>query len=434
MKRLLAFMLITMLFCTPTYAGTITYTTLSSDAGISYSHFNDSFSAIYNEFNGSVESANIADDTLAEADFADAINPRVRDNEQIGSFTYSGHLPVTSTDLTSNISAGTSYVNGYRVVTNATSKTYTASKDTYVYIDINGAFQYQEVANGASQPSDPSNSLLLALVVTDSDNITTVTDKRQTTPPSLRIYQDFKTGLVISRDSSDINTVTIDRGQIDFGSSVTSGLRRNTSSVSVDFDTSGRGGLDTGSQAANTYYYIHAVADDDNTTGYEGIASTSSTDASGVTGERLVGWIYSNSTTALSVDACGANKEQGGDAPNLAWASKSEFSQAVAVTTLTPVYLMKFYSSGRPVRINYHAGLKSASSTQDVYEVLSIDSIGIPESKIAWRTNDTDSSFGAGGSVIRTLSKGVHDIELKVYVYGAQAHTLTDYSLIVEEE
>src|SRR3990167_2181514 len=199
-KKLINSGIICLLFLTQCYAGTISYTSLSSDAGVSYSHLNTAFSTMYDEFNGNIADINLVADTLTERVFADAANPRVRDYEIVGDWTYTGMLPATDSDLTSDISAGTSYVLGYRIVTAATAKTYTASKDTWVYIDYNGAFQYSEVANGATQPTTPANSLLLATVVTDGDNITSVTDRRQLTPPNLRVYQDLKSGCVISRD------------------------------------------------------------------------------------------------------------------------------------------------------------------------------------------------------------------------------------------
>jgi len=158
MKKLLVGLAV-LLSASTAHAGLITISTLSSDSGIVYTYFNTAFNTIKNCINGNIESINIKDDTLTEADFADAINPRVRDSEYFNDFTYSGMLPADSTDLTSDISAGTSYVSGYRVVTAATSKTYTATKDTWVYIDINGTFQYVETSVGAAQPVTPSNSL-----------------------------------------------------------------------------------------------------------------------------------------------------------------------------------------------------------------------------------------------------------------------------------
>ena len=58
------------------YAGLISVKNLSSDASIN--DLNQNFSIISDEINGSIEAANIANDTLTEATMADEINPRIR--------------------------------------------------------------------------------------------------------------------------------------------------------------------------------------------------------------------------------------------------------------------------------------------------------------------------------------------------------------------
>ena len=89
-----------------------------------------------------------------------------------------GCLPATSANLTSDISAGVAYSQGRRVVKAVTSRTYTASKDTYVDLKGDGTYLYSEVANGAAAPAVAADSIRLAKVITDVDNITGVTDLR----------------------------------------------------------------------------------------------------------------------------------------------------------------------------------------------------------------------------------------------------------------
>ena len=93
-------------------------------------------------------------------------------------YVVTGLLPATSANLTSDISAGQAYVIGKRVYNTATAKTYTASKDTYVDVDYNGTYTFSEVVLDAAAPSVAANSIRLAKVVTDADNITGVTDSR----------------------------------------------------------------------------------------------------------------------------------------------------------------------------------------------------------------------------------------------------------------
>jgi hypothetical protein len=418
MKKLFV-ILLSLIFASHAHAGLITYTVLSGDSGLSYTHLNSSFETIYDEFDGNIDSDNILDDSLKETDFADEINPRIRTQENIGDYTYTGMLPATATGLTSNISAGTSYVNGYRIVTAATSKTYTASKDTWVYIDQNGAFQYVEVATGGAQPTTPSNSLLLAMARTDGSDITAVTDHRQTTPPNLRIYADAKFGCVISRDISDADVINVTRGTIDFGSGVTNGLRRNISTIDIDFSTNGRGGLDTGSLAQG-FYYIWAVPDDDNSTNFEGVASTSSSATSlAITGERLIGWCYAPTSSAISPDSVGAYRVLGGDAPNVV---KREGNNNITTTatdaTLMEDMLIQFYTSGgRPVRISWCGNIDMNANTE-VYVALSIDGVG------QGMTYYDDADNNASAMVIDTVVKleaGTYAIDAKWWVGGNTA-------------
>ena len=407
MKKFLIFIL-GLLLATNAHAALISYTSLSSDAGISYGHLNTSFSDIYNEFNGSIDTDNIDDGTLTTVDFADAANPQVRDNELLGSFTYTGHLPATSATLTSNISAGTSYVNGYRVVTAATSKTYTASKDSWLYIDQNGTFQYVELATGSAQPTTPANSLLLAKVTTSGTAITSVTDHRQTVPPNLRVYQDLKHGMVISKDADSATTVNINRGEIEFGTSVTNGLRRNTTAAEIDCSTAGRGGLDTGTMAEG-YYYVFAVADDDNSTNYEGIAGASSVDAHGVTGERCVGWFYASSATAISPDSLGAHK-LAGDAPNVV-----EISDTAKITRNNTAFgdMMhaRFVSSGRPCRVRFFAPVEMSGGAGTAYCTLSIDDVGYMDSGVYCGLANVPYTLELDWK--GTLEAGQHDVKIR---------------------
>ena len=165
------------------HAGLINISTLSNDSQVSYLTLNAANNTIKNAINGNIESVNIKDGTITIDDMASSSSTGQREGDHFNAYTKTGMLPVTDASLTSDISAGTSYVKSdtgimYRVVTSATSKTYTSSKDTWVYIDINGAFQYVVQALGLAQPTTPSNSLLLAKVVTNATSITSVVDHR----------------------------------------------------------------------------------------------------------------------------------------------------------------------------------------------------------------------------------------------------------------
>lgn len=268
-----------------------------------------------------VSTANIVDDTLTEADMADEINPRIRTYEGAAcEKVESGLLPSTDSDLTSDISAGTAYPRGYRVrKSSATAKTYTASKWTYVDVDINGDFQYSEVAIGASAPSVASNSIRLARVSTDGTTINAVTDLRKTScvngpfsnitsgtdanEPNLddmlkngqpvrrfskagRTPQGYVQGFFVSYDTATTFKVTS-------GSAYINGEYRSISTditvpQTADDPSNGTSGIVSGSVSASTDYLVYLVADQDST---KTPTVSFGTSATGLTNYRLIGSI-----------------------------------------------------------------------------------------------------------------------------------------------
>ena len=71
-----------------------------------------------------------------------------------------------------SMTAGTVVINGIPIsVGVVTSRTFTASKDTYVDIDSTGTISYTEVANNVISPALAANSIRLAIVVTGASNI-----------------------------------------------------------------------------------------------------------------------------------------------------------------------------------------------------------------------------------------------------------------------
>jgi hypothetical protein len=85
--------------------------------------------------------------------------------------------------LTMTMLEGEAYIRGvtFSISTGDSelTKTYTASKDTYVDLQSDGTFTYTEVANGGAVPSIPSLHIRIMKVVTDGTEITSVTDMRE---------------------------------------------------------------------------------------------------------------------------------------------------------------------------------------------------------------------------------------------------------------
>lgn len=117
--------------------------------------------------------------------------------------------------------------------------------------------------------------------------------------PLDRLLDKYIYGCGLSYTSA--TTVTIAIGQVVCeNSSGVHRFRENTSTTTVDISTSDVGGLDTGSEAASTWYYIYAVADADATTFTAIISASSSapTNASALY-YRIIGRFYNDSSSNI---------------------------------------------------------------------------------------------------------------------------------------
>lgn len=272
---------------------------------------------------GSVQSSGqVKAETIGQENLADDANPVLRTNEGAScpDLVVEGLIPSTSGTLIGSIVAGVAYPEGYRVEkTEATAKTFTASKWTYAYILNTGSFTYQEVAIGATQPSTPANSAILFRASTDTATINTVTDLRLDgcTAGPFEIIADasgeatlddmFAKGQPVRRFSTAGTTpagyaqgayVSWDGSttfKVTSGSLYINGKFRSTStdttvSQTDDGPTIGTSGYD-GTQAAASKHYVYAVADQDAVPTFSVTYSTSATTPTGVTNYRLIGSI-----------------------------------------------------------------------------------------------------------------------------------------------
>lgn len=173
-------------------------TTLPNDGEtIDASDVNTPLTAILNEVNGNLDADNILDGSLTYAKFGsitgeipaedmqdDANAKKFRDEANV-SFVASGCIWSALTGLNGAMTTGVVYSpDGSRNEPAAVaSKTFTASKDTYVDIATNGSVSYDAVANGATAPALTTDYVRIAKVVTDGSGITSVV---QTGVDSLR--------------------------------------------------------------------------------------------------------------------------------------------------------------------------------------------------------------------------------------------------------
>ena len=381
-----------LLLATSAYAGTISLNTISPDSNaVAY---NDNFTEISDTVNGSIEGStdsgstvsNIKADTVFEINMADDANPRLRDSELLSittdsttasnTFVYSGGIPADSANLTSNISACTAYVNGYRVVKTATSNTYTASRDTWVDLSQSGVYTFTPVTNGAGEPVVAANSARLAKVVTDGTEITSVTDEANRRIPGLLIPSHYRAGLFVSRDSA--TTVTVLPGSSEINNTMVNKTATTTLTISTAGDWAGGSSL----RAADTFGFVgsdssgnlklHTTAPAfDNyalttSSGKRRYASWSSTTY------RILGWFYMDGSGSGNVEVVSNVKE--GDVPNIAISQDPTTSGVVTnftTTSATDVDLMKvrFYSSGNPIKIRFNSHTSNSSNTQNTFNL-----------------------------------------------------------------
>jgi hypothetical protein len=128
--------------------------------------------AQWNIFTGRVNQASVNSSVQPLLAYADFMSDSVA----------SGLLgTVPGSGLTMTIPSGVAYVTGLRVVATGGSYTYTASKDTYDYLQTNGAINHVPVTNGASAPVGQTG-LAIEKVVTSSSAITSVTQLASTAP------------------------------------------------------------------------------------------------------------------------------------------------------------------------------------------------------------------------------------------------------------
>lgn len=84
--------------------------------------------------------------------------------------------------LLASMTAGQILINGQLIDVDAVAnRAFTASKDTYVDVDINGALTYTEVSNNAASPALAANSIRLAIVVSGASSIAAATSINQGT-------------------------------------------------------------------------------------------------------------------------------------------------------------------------------------------------------------------------------------------------------------
>lgn len=141
--------------------------------------FNYRYDTIVDVINGHIDDTNIADGSITNAKLANgsvtASKMNIQSAELFYDFIASGGLINQTTGLTGNFSDVVYYIGGVRyTLTGVANHTYTASKDTYVYLTATGVDYSNEEANNVRTHTAPANSILLTIVITSASALTNV--------------------------------------------------------------------------------------------------------------------------------------------------------------------------------------------------------------------------------------------------------------------
>ncbi len=169
--------------------GLISPAQVSDGSTADASDVNSPINTIANEFNGNIDNANIksaaaidasklASGSITDTQMATAVKPVTRFTDDFFDHVASGCVwtgdSYGSTRVAS-MTAGVVYVSGIRATVSAvTSRTFTASKDTYIDVDSAGAITYTEVANNAASPALSAGNVRIGIIVTAAGSIAAV--------------------------------------------------------------------------------------------------------------------------------------------------------------------------------------------------------------------------------------------------------------------
>lgn len=424
MKKILVSTILIVFTTITAYGSTITYDNISSFSDLTVSKYNNNLNKLYTKVNTDITGENVASGTLTHDNMA--ANSRLSNyqTENLGDYVYTGlTLPSTGSATDATISAGTAYINGLRIVKSAETKNF-SNTTTWVYIDQNGTYNYIEQV---AQPTTPVNSIILGNVVAAGGTISSADESyRQTVPPNLRLYQNYRYGLVLSYDTAA--QFKVNPGEIDLGSAAGAGLRRNTSPVPVTWSD-----LDVGVEQQSMYYFVYAYPSTTNATNAAFAISINSTD-SAKSYDRLIGWFWNDESGNISQDSISCWKGDGSGVPNVA---RTQQSNTITTVSTSPVDLigLRFYSSGyRPVRIRYTSGVSNNNALTAVYGSLSIDGTAFRSTYSGSRAGQSvgEPTGQLTGEWVGVLGAGPHHINARWQVEGGTGNSYSR-SLVAEE-
>ncbi len=439
MKKLL-FGLLGLLLCTKAYAGIITVDAFITPDDVSIAHLETFRTKVVDEMNGNIDSANIEDNTVSEADMADNANVRVYFNDAFNDFVASGLLPPTSDNLTTTTTIGISYINGYYVTKDATAHTFTASKWTYIDLSQTGVYTYVETVHGAAAPAITSNSMRLARVSTDGTKVLAIRDDRVLSIATATNEDHYRTGFDCTMNGSI--GIAVSPGVVYYGTTRLGKVSATTLNLTTATDWVG----DVSLRGASTWGYI--VVDSNGSIRLTTTAPTKADTSGNTTGilrysvissvyYRVLGWFYMDANQNIQIDKVG-NFKDGVSVSNVVsiisfdtanYGTQNVYQSIAGMTA-------DIYCTGKPISILFDAnGIADSGITTAAYNIsedaVSKDSTEIPT---GW--------LGAGSYNERTNyiytykpAQGGHKFNINYKpISGATNVNFTTRRLIIREE
>lgn len=397
--------------------------------------YNQNNETMVNEINNITggDNGNIADNTVAERNMADDVNPRIRWDDAFGDWVVAGLLPATSGTLTSNICSGYCYTQGYYILKDTYSKTYEASKDTYVDIHTNGQYSFIVMPNGSGAPSIPTSAQRLAKVVTNGSAITSVEDLRVTSliktnfdgvrdnpneaslnnlmgceTSSQEDDYAFRAGVVCRYATTA--TVTITKGAV----TINKEKRRNTNDLTVSIADHWDYPV-VSAFTVDTTYYLWVTADTSNIKTFDKVIGTSATSpdgGGGYTNYRLAG-MFRTDSTGLICSVTNIGDDVGETVCETGWFAV-DYNHTY---TIYHFFNQQFY---RSIIVLYSA---NAAGTSNVLQMGMGTTAGTNGNIVAVAPYDNDYvKIQTGSTYILDTGSGP---------YGAMAHVITGYFKVV---
>lgn len=167
----------------------------------------------------------------------DSLDEFFKPSEIVGSFVGTGGVWSQLSGLNGAMTAIAYYISGVRCTSDAiASKTFTASKDTYVDIGIDGVVDYNETTNAGTPPALAADHMRIAKIVTNGSAITSI-QQAGTDTAGYSIYNLIPTRNAIKNNYSTVTEVNTGAFWIDgkpiYKKTVNFGSLPNNTSKSV---------------------------------------------------------------------------------------------------------------------------------------------------------------------------------------------------------